>query len=149
MEYPLNGERFRDLCLAVDFVCRQWRGLSEESRPQGVWIALHEALEAEAAEVDPAVSPMRAAWYLDERGLHPRSVTDFRGFDTVVNRRPWSSAPLGPSERPLSRFYGIGVSRVAPYREGRDFYADVLYGPLYGAGWRLRGGVPSKDLWRA
>jgi hypothetical protein len=149
VELALNEERFKDLCLAVDFVCRKWRGMSEASRPGGVWIALHAALEADANEVDPAVSPVCAAWFLDERGLHPRTAQEFLRFDTVVNRRPWSSAPLRPSDPPPSRFFGIGVSRVAPYREGRDFYVDVLYGPLYGAGWRLRGDVPSKDLWRA
>ena len=149
MEFALNEERFKDLCLAVDFVCRHWRGLPEDGRPKGVWIALHAALEDGASEVDPTDSPVSAAWFLDERGLHPRTVSDFLGFDAVVNGQPWSAAPLGPSHPPPGRFFGIGVSRVAPYREGRDFYADVLYGPRYGAGWRLRGDVPSKDLWRA
>src|SRR5207302_8005031 len=90
------------------YIEREWRSLSPDMQPWGMWLTLHGPLPEAADKLDRESSPARQAWFLDENGLRPRSVWEYRRFWAVHFLQPWCSWAFGePDTMFTSRRHAI------------------------------------------
>lgn len=119
------------------FVEREWRQGRQSwiggDWPEAVWIRLHDPLPV---GVDSLRTPIRRAWFLDERGVREPDHWTFRRFWTVQVEQPWSLRKE-PYMRPGTGLHPIALAGFAAYERSSDVYAETVWGGLYGHGYRF------------
>jgi hypothetical protein len=124
----------RQISILLAAVEQQWRDLPPEQRPKGVWIRRHDPLPPDA--VDRMPTPVRAVWFLDERGLRKGDVRSFLRFYTVHIVQPWCARAVPEKNQIFGRVHAIGLAAFASYRGSDEVYLETIWGNLHGRGGR-------------
>jgi hypothetical protein len=88
-------------------------------------------------------TPVEAVWFLDRRGLQPRSPHEVARFYTVQVVRPWC-ARVWPDPSLYTEPLGLGLAAFAEYAEGGDLYLEVTWGNRDASGLRLAAGADGR-----
>jgi hypothetical protein len=133
---------------------REWRSLSADFRPWGIWLTLHGAPPEEVDTLDRERSPAQRAWFLDENGVQHRDVWAFMRVWVVHLLQPWCKRPFRESDAMFaSHRHFIGLAAFAACEETDNVYFEVVFGGLSERGCRLVmgecGAVREVELWRS
>ena len=113
-----------------------WQANRQDGRPWSVWVRQHKPLPPAASQ---ARTPVCATWFIDRRGIQPRSPWAYARFHTVHFDQPWCAKMFGEPANPLfgRRRHEIGLAAFARYIDSTELYLEMVWGGLGGQGWRV------------
>lgn len=118
----------------LDRLVALWEQLPREARPDGFWVAEHEVIH----DLEhPNSSPVKAAWYVDAKGIHRRTLQDFLRFVHVQDGKTWFSH--SPFIQTFAAFncrgnlmHAVGIAHIGLTPESNVCYVDYLWGGRFG-----------------
>ena len=113
-----------DAATLFEYVRGYWRTAAPEQLRRGVWVSLHEPVDADASAV--LAMPAQRAWWLTDRAVEARPVASFKIF---ADHRHAASAKDA---------YEFGMANVAPDPAPPVYRIDCLSAPLHSESRRVR-----------
>ena len=116
----------------------EWVRLSADYQPWGVWIRQHVSIPNSVIDRLESQAALQRVWFLSREGITPRDPWDYLRMMVVQFEQPWCKkmwkerttwSANGPHE--------IGFAGFAEYENSEDIYVEVIWGGLFGRGWRI------------
>ena len=137
----------------LDKVVREWQDLPASFRPWGVWIRKCVAVSPGEDRINALLMP-QFVWFLDERGIQPRDIWEWRRFYVVQFEQRWCSKFW--AKEPVSTFGAcqIGLAAFAPITDKESYYLETIWDGKYGHGWEITPNIGGRlltcnELWIA
>ncbi len=129
-------------------IVSEWKALSPQHRPWGMWITLHTPLAEGTDSIRTAATPALTAWFLNREGLRRRNIWEYARFYVMHAEQPWCGNTIGVPNGVWGNPHLIGLASFAEYVDTEDIYLETVWGGLWGRGDRVTIDAYGQIQWR-